>query len=116
MSERSIRKGIRFLCVWFVFLCLGVGCQRPSLEEGVFIGLTSMTIIYGKDDRKDAWEHPDAKLRKLSSAEGALFSSSRFKVNATTGVVTIAVTTLNEKFKSNPSWAVVDTNFRLGWM
>ncbi len=96
----------QWLSIFFFLVLLGVGCQgeRQSKDLSGRLGSQQTAIIYGVDDRKDAIEHPDAKLRQLSAAVGALIRSSRIKIDGRTGDVTLASTTLNEKTKASSSY------------
>lgn len=93
--------------LWICFVgCFGLlaGCFQPSAQSGNKTASSLRPIIYGKDDRKEAAEHPDAKLRQLSAAVGALVSTTRVQIDSNTGAVTLTSTTLTEKVKASPDY------------
>ena len=81
-----------------LFLSCQAGPRKKTQKEQTHLQHTQAAIIYGKDDRKEAVNHPDTKLQALSKAV-ALILTYTFVKTSDKGVVTLKTRVYNDRIK-----------------
>ncbi|HEY6882175.1 MAG TPA: serine protease [Polyangiales bacterium] len=83
---------------WCWFTLVSTGCAFEGTPDPLALDGTEQAIIYGNDDRRDVYEHPDPILRGLArSSVVALIPRSRLSRSAD-GEITIFTQPLEDAF------------------
>ncbi len=99
MLNRFYRSGA---CVGLSLLAACLGDPEPPESPQPQLGTQSAAIIYGEDDRREVYEHPDAMWRERAKSSSIALIQARNLQRPSSGRVSVSKLSLGELFDLCP--------------
>jgi V8-like Glu-specific endopeptidase len=84
-----------------VWLLGSIGCWSPQTTPTEH---AQQAVIYGQDDRKEVYEHPDKTLQKMALSVGVLALTTLLKEDPQTGTITYPSEPHTDNVKKNSNY------------